>query len=102
MTDGSWLSAIPLTGLVLLLVLLYEGLARKQSKPSHAAPSTMPTRVPIAMLSAFVCSIGTVLLIPWAAALPLTNAPGLLLGTLFIAFLTVGVLYALRDVDAPE
>ena len=104
MTDNGWLSAIPLTGLVLLLVLLYEVLVRRQRKikSSHVVPSAAPTRVPVALLCAFTCSIGAILLVPWAAALPLTNAPGLLPGTLFIAFLTIGVLYALRDLDAPE
>jgi hypothetical protein len=102
MTDHGWLSAIPLVCLVLLLVLLYEILVRKQRKarPSHPAPPSVPAKVSVALLCAFACSVGAILLVPWAAALPLTGTPGLLPGILVIAFLTIGVLYALKDIDA--
>jgi NADH:ubiquinone oxidoreductase subunit 3 (subunit A) len=104
MTGNGWLSAIPFTGLVLLLVLLYETLVRKQRKarPSHVDTHAVPVKVSVALLCAFVCSVGAILLIPWATALPLRGARGLLPGILVIAFLTIGVLYALKDVDVIE
>ena len=102
MTDNSWLSAIPLISLVLLLVFLYETKSRQQphiEPPQIDAPAA-PKRASIALLCTFVCAVGTIWLVPWAAALPGTGASGLLPGVLFVAFLSIGVFCALRDVDA--
>jgi len=104
MTGNGWLPTVSLAGLILLLVLL-EIAVRKNAQEdelSRPPPPAMRARRSVGLLCTFACAVGAIWLIPWAAFLPLTDASGLLPGILFVAFLLIGVLYALRDMDIGE
>jgi hypothetical protein len=73
-------------------------LPRRRHPPSATFPD-LPNRMPasrqIPLVGAFLCGVGAILLIPWAAQLPLAGAASLLLGSLFVLVLAVAMLYAL-------
>ena len=104
MTGNSWLPTVSLAGLALLFVLLEIAVRRnvQEDELSRPPPPAMRARRSVGLLCTFACAVGAVWLIPWAAFLPLTDASGLLPGMLFIVFLSIGVLYALRDMDIGE
>jgi hypothetical protein len=99
MSDTGWLSAVPLIGLVLLLVLLEEVATRKNAREDRAPHMPTPTAWP-KLVIVLACTAGAAWLVPWAAFLPLTDTSGLLPGVLFTAMLSIGVLYALRDLES--
>jgi hypothetical protein len=64
------------------------------SETLSSLPSHMPASRRISLVAAFLCGVGAILLIPWAAQLPLAGRASLLLGTLFVLALSVAMLYA--------
>lgn len=104
MTGNSWLPTVSLAGLILLLVLLEIAVRKnvQEDELSRPSPPALWARRSVGLLCTLACTVSAIWLIPWAAFLPLTDASGLLPGILFIAFLSIGVLYALRDIEIGE
>ncbi len=99
MPGTGWLSLVIVTGFVILLVLVWEATVRRLGR--QADPSLLPTSTtPIKLLTSLLCvltgTMAVIWLIPWATFLSSTDSSGLLLGALFLVFLSIGMLYALR------
>lgn len=68
----------------------------KKPRPllSSALASLFPTELHTLLLVGFLCTMGAILVLPWAVSLSLTETPGLVPGLIFSALLAIGVLYA--------
>ena len=67
----------------------------QESRPllSSALARHSPIALHTLLLLGFLCTLGAMLMLPWAVSLPLTGTPGLLSGLVFAALLAIGVLY---------
>ena len=105
MPGRNWLLPALLVGLA-VLALSWELVSRRRSRGGASAiplpPPATQNKVLIRLLCAFLCAVGAIGLIPWAAFLPTSEPSGLLPGLLILALLSIGALYALRNVGTGE
>jgi NADH:ubiquinone oxidoreductase subunit 3 (subunit A) len=80
---------------ILLQVVSRRWLGRSTQQPIEAPTDPRIARFLPTLLCAFLCTVGGILLIPWAGALPDVGRPGLLVGLPFIAMVAIGAFYAL-------
>ena len=96
MTDRDGFALLLLACGVLLGTIAWEILVRRaplQTQDRQDRSSSLSARVP-ALLCAFLCAIGAILILPWAAFLPSAQGEWLP-GVLFVALISVGAWVAL-------
>ena len=99
MPGGSPATLMILIGGLVCCVLVPRLVTRKPS-PSPC-PKSHPTRshsgrqAQTFLLSALLCTVGALLLIPWSSALAWTGRPAFRLGVILIVLVGTGALYAL-------
>jgi hypothetical protein len=97
MSGGSLLLVILFAGSLASLLVLLELLDRRSAAGTRdAACPAYPSLTPLlpALISAFLCLVGLLLLLPWAASLSSQGDTGLQTGIVFAILLAVGMLYA--------
>jgi hypothetical protein len=109
-SGDSSLFLVLLVGSVGLLTLAWGVLSRRalstvpdaQERPRPESRLAAVVGILPSLLCAFLCAVGAIWLLPWAAVLPSMRAPGLVSGMPFIALLSVGMLYALKGRGGAE
>jgi len=99
MSGGSPLLVVLVAGSLVSLLVLLELVGRRAAArtPEAARPGqSYPSLTPLlpALISAFLCLVGLLLLLPWAASLSSQGDTGLETGIVFAILLAVGMLYA--------
>ena len=87
-------------GILICLLALREAVARRTTAITPEAPHPDQGRQALSLplptlICAFLCLVGLLLLIPWAASLSSEGAVGLLVGIAFAGPLALGLLHTL-------
>ena len=100
MSSNALPSPVILACFVLLCTILWRISANGQwptgrETLSHPRSSFWLRRVMPALLCAFLCAVGAVLLVPWATRWPLGDRVGWAAGIIFVGFLSAGAFWAM-------
>jgi len=99
MSGGSFWSVLLFAGSLVSLEVLLELVGRRTAARTREAAcsgrsySALAPLLP-ALISAFLCLVGLLLLLPWAASLSSQRDTGLQTGIVFAILLALGILHA--------
>ena len=97
MSGGSFWSVLLLAGSLMSLEVLLELVGRRtRTREAACSGQSYSALAPLlpALISAFLCLVGLLLLLPWAASLSSQRDTGLQTGIVFAILVALGILHA--------